>query len=247
MGLLLRLISGLVTLVIVFAILVVVIAPYTFLPNLLESTVASALQSRLGTSTPPEVTLDSDPQWRMLAGDFSGGKVVLGAPDVGGIRPDSVVLDLDPFDVDVVESFYGGALATETPISGTVEATFLEDTLSEIAASDAGQYVVQGVAIEGRLLTLEAEAEVLGVVVPITVGGTPDVQAHDFVFRPEEIRAMGVPIPEGMTRGLLAGTSFRYPLRELPYGILMDDARIEDDRLVATGSVPNVTGTPDTG
>lgn len=242
MRLILRLLSGLVLLVVVFVILVVAIAPYTFLPNLLESAVASALQPRLGTSMLPEVTLDSDPRWRMLAGDFSGGRVELAAPEIEGIRPDSVALDLDAFDVNAFSFISDGVLRTEAPISGTVEAWFTEGTLSEIAAASAGQYPVRGVAIEGELLVVEAEADVFGVAVPVSVGGTPGVQSNDFVFRPEEVRAMGVLVPDGITRGLLAGTSFRYPLGELPYGILMDDARVEDGRLVVMGSVPDVTG-----
>jgi hypothetical protein len=236
-----RLLSGLVLLVVVFAILVIVIAPYTFLPNRLESTVASALQTRLGASTPPDVSLDSDPQWRMLTGDFSDGTVALGAPDIVGIRPDSVKLALDPFDVQVVGSVTRGALLTEAPITGTVEAQFSENTLSEIAAADAEQYPVRGVAIEGQLLRVEAETEVLGVIVPVSVGGTPDVQGHAFIFRPEDIRAMGIPVPDEITQSLLAGTTFKYPLGELPYGIQMDNARVEGDRLVITGMVSDVT------
>lgn len=242
MRLVFRLLSGLVVLVVVFVILVVVIAPYTFLPNLLESTVASALQTRLGASTPPEVSLDSDPQWRMLAGNFSGGMVDLGTPEVGGIRPDSVRLDLDPFDVGVFGSISSGALQTEAPISGTVEARFSEKTLSDIATAKAGQFPVRGVTIEGEVLRVEAEPEVLGVVLPVSVLGRPDIEGNAFVFRPEEVRAMGVPVPDGITQSLLAGTSFRYPLGELPYGISMNEARVEGGNLVVMGNVPDVTG-----
>lgn len=242
MRLVFRLLSGAVLLVVVFLILVVVIAPYTFLPNLLENTVASALKTRLGASTPPAVSLDSDPQWRMLAGDFSDGTIELGTPEIEGIRPDSVRLDLDPFQVDVFGTISSGAIQTEGPVSGTLQARFSEASLTELAAMSGARYPVEGVAFEGERMVVETEADVLGVVLPVSVLGRPDIEGNAFVFRPEEVRAMGIPVPDGITQSLLAGTNFQYPLGELPYGISMDEARIEGGKLVVTGNVPNVTG-----
>jgi hypothetical protein len=237
-----RLLSGIVLLIVVCAILVVVIAPYTFLPNFLERAVARDLQDRLGTSTPPEVLLESDPQWRMLAGNFSSGRVELATPDVEGISPDDVSLDLDPFDVDVIRSVSENALRTQGSISGTVEARFSEQTLTGVALANPTGYPVRAVEIEGGLLVAQSEIELLGAAVPVSVGGTPAVEDNEFVFRPEEVRAMGVAVPEGIAQALLAGTDFVYPLGELPYGLSMDDARVEDGRLVVSGRVTNVLG-----
>src|SRR5215208_6737868 len=62
---------------------VVLIGPYTFLPSLLEYAVARYVKARLGIEKQPYVELKSDPPLRMLAGEFSGGRIVMKNTDLG--------------------------------------------------------------------------------------------------------------------------------------------------------------------
>ena len=77
---------------------VVLIGPYTFLPSLLEYAVARDVKARLGIEKQPYVELKSDPPLRMLAGEFSGGRIVMKNTDLGNVTATRARIDLDPFD-----------------------------------------------------------------------------------------------------------------------------------------------------
>ncbi|MDP9488396.1 MAG: DUF2993 domain-containing protein, partial [Actinomycetota bacterium] len=94
---------------------VVVIGPYTFLPSLLEYAFAHDVQARLGLQKAPKVELESDPPLRMIAGEFSGGEIRLRDAGLGGVRTERAVIDLDPFDVDVLESISQGSIVAREP------------------------------------------------------------------------------------------------------------------------------------
>ena len=83
---------------------VLVIGAYTFLPAVIEGVVARNLESNLGLSRTPEVSLLAEPAYEILAGDFGSGEVVLREPEFAGVRPERVRMDLDGFEVDVVRS-----------------------------------------------------------------------------------------------------------------------------------------------
>lgn len=214
------------------------IAPYTFLPPAYELLVASDLQRQLGLQSAPEVELESDPPTKMLAGSFSGGRIVLEDPTLGGVRPDRVIVDLDPFDVDVLHSVLSGILRSEKPLSGTIHAEVPEGELARIAG--AGGYPVWGVSIgEGRMF-VESEVEAFGVGVPVSVEGEPEVRGTTLAFVPRGVRAVGVPIPEALSDELLTEADFKYPLDDLPYGVRITDAETEEGRLVLSGEARNL-------
>ena len=80
---------------------VFLIGPYTFLPSLLEYGVARDVKARLGAEEQPDVELKSDPPLRMLAGEFSGGRIVMKNTELGNVTAKKTRIDLEPFDVNV--------------------------------------------------------------------------------------------------------------------------------------------------
>jgi hypothetical protein len=78
------------------------------LPSLLEGLVARNLQDGLGLAEAPEVNLVSDPAPSVLWGRFEEGEITLTNPEFGGVRPDEVMIDLEPFDIDVRGSVASG-------------------------------------------------------------------------------------------------------------------------------------------
>src|SRR5918996_3094654 len=80
---------------------VVLIGPYTFLPSLLEYALARDVKARLGIEKQPDVELKSDPRLRMLAGEFSGGRIVMKNTDLGNVTATRARIDLDPLDINL--------------------------------------------------------------------------------------------------------------------------------------------------
>ena len=214
------------------------IGAYTFLPPMLESLVARDLQTGLGLPSAPEVELEEDPPPKMLAGEFSGGRVLLEDSTLGGVRPDRVTIELDPFGIDVLRSAVSGALRLEEPLSGRVRAEIPEGELARIAG--AGEHPVKGVSVEEGRMFVESEVEALGVDVPVSVAGEPKVRGTTLAFVPRRVRAVGVSVPEELSEELLAGANFEYPLDDLPYGVRITNARTKDGRLVLSGEAQNL-------
>ena len=100
---------------------VLLIGPYTFLPSLLEYAVAHEVQSRLGLERSPKVELESDPPPQMLSGSFSAGEIVLKDAGLGGVRTEWAVIDLHPFDVDVLESLSKGSIVAQSGEKAEIE------------------------------------------------------------------------------------------------------------------------------
>jgi hypothetical protein len=227
----------LLTLVVVAAI--VLMLPYFVLPTVLENLVARNVQDRLGLAERPGVELDSDPQWEMLLGEFSGGKVSVGESDLGGVRAEDVSMDLDPFGVDVGQSVRSQTAVTEGPVSGRVRLSVSEEEVSRLAGQNA-EFPVNGVELRRDGVTVESEASFLGTTFPVTVDGGVDVGGNALVFRPGTVRAAGMTVPPDLADSLLAGIAFRYPVEGLPYGAEITDARTVDGAVVLTGSVSGV-------
>jgi hypothetical protein len=79
-------VRGFLLTLLVLAALVLLIVPYFVLPPALENLVARDVQDGLGLAERPGVELESDPQWKILLGEFSSGKVSMGEADLGGVR-----------------------------------------------------------------------------------------------------------------------------------------------------------------
>jgi len=215
---------------------VVLMLPYFVLPTVLENLVARDVQDRLGLAERPGVELDSDPQWGMLLGEFSDGKVSVGESDLGGVRAEDVSIDLDPFDLDVAESVRRRAAVAQGPISGRVRLAVSEEEVSRLAGQNA-EVPVNGVELRRGGVTVESEATFLGVTFPVTVDGGVGVDGNALVFRPGTVRAAGATVPPDLADSLLAGTAFRYPVEGLPDGAEITDARTVDGAVVLTGRV----------
>lgn len=227
----------LLTLIVVAAI--VLILPYFVLPPVLENLVARNVQDRLGLAGRPGVELESDPQWEMLLGEFSGGRISVGETDLGGVRAGDVSMDLDPFSVDVGESVQSRTAVAEEPISGRARITVSEEEVSRLAQQNA-DVPVNGVELKKGGATVESETSVLGVAFPVTVDGGVGVEGNALVFRPETVRAAGMTVPPDLADSLLAGTAFRYPVEGLPYGARITGAQTVDGAVVLTGRVAGV-------
>ena len=225
--------------ILVLAVLAVIALPYLVLSPVLEGAVARNLQDRLGLAERPAVDLESDPQWEMLLGEFSDGRISLGEADLGGVRAESVSVDLDPFSVDVGESVRSRAAVPEGPLSGRVRLTVSEEEVSRLAGQNV-EVPVNNVELRRDGVTVESEATFLGVTIPVAVDGGVGVDGNALVFRPGTVRAAGTTVPEDLADSLLAGTAFSYPVGGLPYGAELSDAETVDGAVVLTGRVSGV-------
>ena len=229
---------GLLVILVVVAAFALVL-PYFVLPPVLESLVARNVQGRLDLAERPAVELDSDPQWKMLFGEFSGGKVSVGQTDLGGVRAEDVSMDLDPFSVDVGDSVQSRTAVVQRPVSGRVRLTVSEDEVLRLARQNA-EVPVNGIELGRDGVTVESEATVLGVTFPVAVEGEVGLEGNALVFEPGTVRAAGMTVPADLADSLLAGTAFRYPLEGLPYGGRLTGAETGEGSVVLTGRVSGV-------
>lgn len=224
---------------ILLGVLVFFVVPYFVLPTVLENLVARNVQDRLGLAEKPGVKLDSDPQWKMLLGEFSRGRISVGGTDLGDVRAEDVAMDLDPFSVDVGESARNRTAVVEEPISGRVRLTVSEREVSRLAQENA-DVPVTGVELRDGGATVLSEASVFGATFPVEVDGGVVVEGSELVFQPGTVRAAGMTVPSYVADSLLAGTAFRYPVDGLPYGANITDARTTDGAVVLMGNVSGV-------
>jgi hypothetical protein len=232
-------VRGFLLTLVVLAVLVLLVVPYFVLPPVLENLVARNVQDRLGLAERPGVELDSDPQWEMLLGEFSSGRISIGETDLGGVRAEDVAMDLDPFSVDVGESVRSRTVVVREPVSGQVRLTISEREVSRLAQQNAG-VPVNGVELKRSGVTVESEASALGATFPVAVDGGVGVEGNVLLFRPETVRAAGMTVPGYLVDSLLAGTAFRYPVDGLPYGGQITGAKTVDGAVVLRGRVSGV-------
>ena len=230
---------GLLLTLVVLAVIVPLVVPYFVLPPVLENLVARNVQDRLGLAERPGVDLDSDPQWEILLGEFSGGRISVGGTDLGGVRAEGVAMDLDPFSVDVGESVQSRTAVVREPVSGQVRLTVSEGEVSRLAQHNA-RVPVNGVELTRSGVTVESEASVLGATFPVSVDGGVGVEGNALVFQPGTVRAAGMTVPPDLADSLLAGTAFRYPVEGLPYGGTVTGAKTVDGAVELTGRVSGV-------
>jgi hypothetical protein len=225
---------------VIFLLAGLLVGSYTFLPLLVEGATARSLQDGLGLSEEPEVSLQSEPPPRILLGEFSGGRVELQEPTFAGVRPERFTLDLDPLEVDPLESLFAGELRTREPLSGGVRAELSEAELARIAGSRIEAFPVRGVELEEDRLLLRTGVEVLGAEVPVSVAGEPGVRDGSITFEPQDLSTFGVPLPGGVTDQLLGGTEFVYPMEELPFDGEITGLRALQGRVVLSGEAASL-------
>ncbi len=225
--------------VLVPVLVVFLIGPYTFLPSLLEYALARDVKARLGIEKQPDVELKSDPRLRMLAGEFSGGRIVMKNTDLGNVTATRARIDLDPFDIDVWATIKKGHVVARDPLSGDVRVDVPEWEVSRLA--EAGSEIpIQDVDVQKDGVVVRSEVSVLGTRFPASIEGDPSLRAGELIFEPQGLTAAGVQVPDELADRLLAGTSFEYPLDRLPYQTTITGVEAEEGRIILSGSVPSI-------
>jgi LmeA-like phospholipid-binding len=218
---------------------VFLIGPYTFLPSLLEYAVARDVKARLGVEKQPDVELKSDPPLRMLAGEFSGGRIAMKNTDLGNVKATRARIDLDPFDIDVWATMKKGHVVDRDPLSGDVRVEVPESEVSRLATAGS-EIPIQDVDVQEEGVVVRSEVLVFGTRFPASIEGDPVVRDGDLIFEPQGLTAAGVQVPDELANRLLAGTSFEYPLDRLPYQTTITSVEAEKGRIILSGRVPSV-------
>jgi len=225
--------------VLVPLVIVFLVGPYTFLPSLIEYAVARDVKARLGAEKPPYVKLKSDPPLRMLAGEFSGGRIIMKNTDLGNVNAERARIDLDPFDVNVWATMKSGRVVDREPLSGDLRVDLPEAEVSRLAKAGSG-IPMEGVDVGKDRIVIRSEVSALGTEFPASVEGEPGVRDGELIFEPQGLTAAGVRVPDELAEKLLAGTSFDYPLDRMPYRTRITGVQTESGRLVLSGRVPSI-------
>jgi LmeA-like phospholipid-binding len=219
--------------------LVFLIGPYTLLPTLLEYAVARDVKARLGIEKQPDVELKSDPPLRMLAGEFSGGRVVMKNTDLGNVTATRARIDLDPFDIDVWATMREGRVVAREPLSGDIRVAVPESEVSRLAKAGS-EVPIEGLDVQEGGVIARSEVSVLGRRFPASIEGEPALRDGELIFEPRGLTAAGVRVPDELADRLLAGTSFEYPLDRLPYQTTITSVEAQEGRIILSGRVPSV-------
>ena len=188
------------------------------------------------------MNLASDPAPSVLLGEFERGEVTLTDPALpGGVRPDEVTVNLEPFDLDVLGTVTSGSIESEGPLSGALWVKLSEEEVARLAAfSEALAAPVDGVRLEEGYLVVLFGVEALGARVPVGVEGEVVLRdGRELGFEASRLELLGEPLPERLTRELLEGVDFAYPV-ELPLEGELSGVEVREDRLVLTGEVRNL-------
>ena len=228
------------TLFALLVLLLIVLAPFTVLPALLESATARILQDQLGLQETPEVEIESSPAPMMYAGSFSKALVSVKGVKIGGVKPEKVVMELDPFDLNLLESMTSGAVSTEQPLSGKLLVELSE--ASALRLAQAGSTVpVQGIEFEEDQVVLRLA---LGFGAPTSVRGRLFLKDEQLIFEPQHVdEAPGLVTPEQV----LAVTGFAYPTSGLPFatsglsfGVKVSGVDVRKDRVTLSGEIKKI-------
>jgi LmeA-like phospholipid-binding len=215
------------------------VGTYVFVPPLLEQAAARSIEKELRLENTPEVELEKGSPQEVLAGRFSGGRVSMGAVDLGGARAERVVVNLDPFDLNLPATMLGRTIESEEQLSGTLRAEVSEKEVSRLARTQA-DVPVRDVELEEGEMVVGSEVPVLGVEVPVSVVGDMVLRDGELAFVPRGVSALGEPVPEEFMDELFAGADFSYPLAELPYGAEVTGVEVGDGRLVVSGALQHI-------
>jgi hypothetical protein len=221
------------TLFVLLVVALILLAPYTFLPPMLGSVFGRALQNQLGLERTPEVELDSAPPPMMYAGSFSKALISAQGVELGGVKAEKVVLNPDPFNVNLIDSVSSGKLSTVDPLSGRLQVELSEDGALNLA-QDVAAVPVQGIELEDDQVVLQFG---LGFGAPTSVRGRLFLQRGALTFQPQQVEGSAGGIPPAQ---LLALTSFAYPVTGLPFGAEVSSVKVLKDRLILTGEMRNI-------
>jgi hypothetical protein len=218
---------------------VFLIGPYTFLPPLLEYAVAQDVKARLGIEKQPYVKLKSNPPLRMLAGEFSGGRIVMKNTDLGNVTATRTRIDLDPFDINLWATVKRGHVVYRDHLSGALQVDVPEREVSRLAKAGS-EIPIQDVDVQEGGVVVRSEVSVLGTHFPVSIEGAPGLRDGELIFEPQGLTAAGVQVPDELADRLLAGTSFEYPLDRLPYQTTITSVEAREGQIILSGRVPSV-------
>jgi hypothetical protein len=221
------------TLFVLLVLLLIVLAPFTVLPALLESATARILQNQLGLQETPEVEIESSPAPMMYAGSFSKALVSAKGIELAGVKTENVVMDLDPFNLNLLKSATSGKVSTEQPLSGKLSVALSEANVSRLAQVGSG-VPVQDVGLEDDQVVLGMS---LGFGAPVSVRGRLFLQNGLLVFQPEQVEGAPSFIS---SEQLIALTRFSYPVTGLPFGAKVTGVDVRKDRLTLSGEIKKI-------
>jgi hypothetical protein len=221
------------TLFALLVLLLIVLAPFTVLPALLESATARILQNQLGLQETPEVEIESSPAPVMYAGSFSKALVSAKGIELAGVKTENVVMDLDPFNLNLLKSATSGKVSTEQPLSGKLSVALSEENVSRLAQVGSG-VPVQDVGLEDDQVVLGMS---LGFGAPVSVRGRLFLQNGLLVFQPEQVEGAPSFIS---SEQLIALTRFSYPVTGLPFGAKVTGVDVRKDRLTLSGEIKKI-------
>jgi hypothetical protein len=221
------------TLFALLVLLLIVLAPFTVLPALLESATARILQNQLGLQETPEVEIESSPAPMMYAGSFSKALVSAKGIELAGVKTENVVMDLDPFNLNLLKSATSGKVSTEQPLSGKLSVALSEENVSRLAQVGSG-VPVQDVGLEDDQVVLGMS---LGFGAPVSVRGRLFLQNGLLVFQPEQVEGAPSFIS---SEQLIALTRFSYPVTGLPFGAKVTGVDVRKDRLTLSGEIKKI-------
>jgi hypothetical protein len=218
---------------------VFLIGPYTLLPPLLEYAVAQDVKARLGIEKQPYVKLKSNPPLRMLAGEFSGGRIVMKNTDLGNVTATRTRIDLDPFDINLWATVKRGHVVYRDHLSGALQVDVPEREVSRLAKAGS-EIPIQDVDVQEGGVVVRSEVSVLGTHFPVSIEGEPGLRDGELIFEPQGLTAAGIQVPDELADRLLAGTSFEYPLDRLPYQTTINGVEAEEGQILLSGRVPSI-------
>jgi LmeA-like phospholipid-binding len=228
------------TLFVLLVLTFILLAPYTFLPGMLGSVLGRTLQDQFGLERTPEVELASDPPPVMYAGSFSKALISVQGLNLGGVKAERVVLEPDPFNVNLLDSVSSGTLSTAAPLSGRIQVELSEDDALNLVQNVAA-LPVQGIDFEKDQVVFKFG---LGYGASTSVRGNLLVQNGALTFEPQQVEGTTGGIPAAQ---LFALTRFAYPVTGLPFGAELSGAKVLKDHLILTGEIHNIPLSSPTG
>jgi LmeA-like phospholipid-binding len=226
-----------------FALLVlvlIVLAPVTILPSLLESVVARTLQDRFELRETPEVEIESSPAPMMYAGSFSNVIVSVEGLAFGGVQTKKVTMDLDPLNVNLADSLTSGALSTAKQPSGTLHVDLSEESALRLVQAGSGAPIYD-IEFEPGQVVLRLG---LGFGTATIVRGRLYLRDQLLIFEPQQVEEA----PEFVTaEQVLAVTGFAYPATGepfattgLPFGVEVSGVKVRKDFVTLSGEVNDI-------
>ena len=221
---------------------------YVLLPILLERAVSARLQEGFGLERAPTVDLRGEPP-PSAPGSFSGGRIEMRGAEFDGVRTSEAVIELDPFELDLIGSVAAGGLRSEEPVSGTLGAELSGAEVSRLARGQA-DVTLRRVSLEEGEVVVGSVTSVMGLEVPLSARGPILLRGGNLVFEPRRLTASGVPLPDQLAEELLSDASFAFRPEELPYGATLTGVEAREGRLLLSGEMEEIplggeSGEPD--